>query len=140
MKTFDDLVDHWVQTSFAAPDIREVTLRDGRIFYTRFRNGVIRLQRDDDDDPAPVVLHHGGSMDGVLDTDEWKDLFLELARLHPAIDTVGSTEMKELLSAAEAAITLLHEMSLDPFWHTPVTTALLRRLRKAVAPFDPTYS
>lgn len=139
VKTFDDLVESWEQPSIAAPDLREVQLRDGRRFYTRFRHGVIRLQRDDETDPTPVTLHHGGSDDSVLETEEWKDLFLKLARLHPAIDTTGSTEIKELVSTAETALSMLQEIASDPMGRTPVMATLIRRLEAAIAPFDPMY-
>lgn len=140
MKTFEDLVESWEVNASGALDSRDVHLKDGRHFYTRYRFGIIRLTRDDDLDGHMVMLHYGTGEQSVLTDDEWKGLFLKLVRLHPDIDTTGSTELTELVSAAEASLVYLTDLRSDPMWRNPVLDNLVSRLRTAVRPFDSSYS
>ena len=85
-EVFDRLVADYRLTCPSVPTQYEGTLRDGRVFYFRYRHGRADLgfgQTADDAvmetlDPATPCLLIGEGYDGWLSEDEFKQAFMEL--------------------------------------------------------------
>lgn len=81
---FGRLVVTYRCTCAACPTQYEGTLRDGRRFYFRYRGGRAALGvgatvDEAAGDPREVGVDHGDSLDGNLDEDEFRVLFVRLA-------------------------------------------------------------
>ena len=77
--TYDDLVDTDKQTCSACPTQWEGRLKDGREFYFRYRHGYASLELYGiASGQAGMVTHPNGMADGVLYTEQYHEVFVQL--------------------------------------------------------------
>jgi hypothetical protein len=84
---FDGLVAAYRCTCGTCPTQYDGTLRDGRTFYFRYRGGYASLGigatlTDAVIDRYEVEIRHGDDLDGFMDQDEFKSMFVRLAEIH----------------------------------------------------------
>jgi hypothetical protein len=84
MNAFDALVATYRETCIACPTQYEGTLKDGRVFYFRYRHGRATLGLGADEhaavcDPSTVgIRFEEDHLSGYVTEDEFKDLFVRL--------------------------------------------------------------
>lgn len=88
--SFEELVATYRQTCIACPTQYEGTLKDGQVFYFRYRHGRASLGLGADEeaavcDPSTEVIRFGDGH-GYVTEDEFKMLFVHLMRLRDGIE------------------------------------------------------
>lgn len=127
MKGFDEIVKSYERTGFATPEVYDGELHDGRTFYVRSRHGSARLTIDHDIDKSSWV-----DCD-FLSGDKFEEVFMELARKHPEIDTHEVDDVRHLIEAAQATFKIIAHDQRRLF--EPELHAIFTLLGQALEPF-----